>query len=65
MRNRALTILGLPLLAFTATTTALAQTGPTQMPWGQMTWGMVAVCVLGVIVLVLGAAALIKYLFFR
>ena len=43
---------------------ALAQ--PWQMPadW-HMPWPMVAVCVLVVIDLLLGAAALIKYLFFR
>jgi hypothetical protein len=60
---RTLMILGAPLVALGATR-ALAQTS--QMPMGmQMTWGMVAICVLFVIVLLLGAAALIKYLFFR
>jgi len=45
---------------------ALAQTGQMPMPMGgPMTWGMVAFCALVVIVLILSAAALVKYLFFR
>ena len=45
---------------------ASAQTGPMQMPLGwPMTWGMVAICTFVIAVLILGAAALVKYLFFR
>lgn len=62
---RTLMMLAAPLLAVGATR-ALAQTGQMPMPMGgSMTWGMVAICALFVIVLLLGAAALIKYLFFR
>jgi len=58
-------LMGGSLLALGATR-ALAQTGQMPMPMGgPMTWGMVAICALVVIVLVLGAAALIKYLLFR
>ena len=62
---RTLMMSGGALLALGATR-ALAQTGQMPMPMGgPMTWGMVAFCALFVIVLLLGAAALIKYLFFR
>ena len=62
---RTLMMLGGGFLALGATH-ALAQTGQMPMPMGgPMTWGMVAFCVLLVVVLLLGAAALIKYLFFR
>jgi hypothetical protein len=58
-------MLAAPLLTLGATR-ALAQTGQMPMPMGgQMTWGMVAMCILVVVVLLLGAAALVKYLFFR
>ena len=54
------------LLAPGVATPALAQTSPTQMSmdW-PMTLGMVAFCILVIVVLILGAAALVKYLFFR
>lgn len=65
---RGITVLtGLALLATGIATPASAQT---QMPmdWHMswpMTLGMAAFCILLLVVLVLGAAALIKYLFFR
>jgi hypothetical protein len=66
MRNTILTVSGLPLLSLMLAANALAQAGPTQMPMGgSMGWGMIAICALGVIVLVLAAAALVKYIFFR
>jgi hypothetical protein len=66
MRNLIVTMSGLPLLALTLATGALAQAGPMQMPiGGTMTWGMIAICALGVIVLILAAVALVKYIFFR
>lgn len=46
-------------------TAALAQTGQMMPDGWQMTWPMVAICILFVVVLLLAAAALIKYLFFR
>ena len=62
---RTLMMSGGALLALGATR-ALAQTGQMPMPMGgPMTWGMVAFCALVVIVLILSAAALVKYLFFR
>jgi hypothetical protein len=62
---RTLMMLAGPLLALGATR-ALAQTSQMPMPMGgQMTWGMIAVCALGVIVLILAAVALVKYIFFR
>jgi hypothetical protein len=36
-----------------------------EMMGGGMTWGMGLLCLVGVIVLVLVIAALVKYLFFR
>ena len=48
------------------TTRALAQVGQTPTPMsGEMSWGMAAICALGVIVLILAAVALVKYIFFR
>lgn len=59
-------IYGAPLLALVAAEPALAQTSQSPMPMGwEMTWGMVFICALVVLVLVLAAAALVKYLFFR
>jgi hypothetical protein len=56
----------LPLMALALATGVLAQAGPMQMPMGgQMTWGMIAICALGVIVLILAAVALVKYIFLR
>jgi hypothetical protein len=53
------------LLAQSLTAPAIAQSGQ-MMPGGwQMTWPMITVCILFVVVLLLAAAALIKYLFFR
>jgi hypothetical protein len=61
------TLFSASLLAASVVAPALAQDTTTQTPMmsGPMMWGMVLICVLGVIVLILGAAALIKYLFFR
>lgn len=55
------------LLEALMSTYALAQTGQSQTPMmgGQMTWPMMAVCALAIVVLLLAAAALIKYLVFR
>ena len=62
---RTLMMLGGGFLALGATR-ALAQTGQMPMPMGgTMTWGMIAFCILIVVVLLLSAAALIKYIFFR
>lgn len=66
MRKRIVMMSGLPLLALALASNALAQTGPMQMPMGgEMTWGMIAIRALGVIVLILAAVALVKYIFFR
>ena len=54
--------------AVLSATRAMAQTGQMSMPMpmgGPMSWGMVAFCILIVAVLLLSAAALIKYLFFK
>ena len=53
------------LLFLAATGDALAQAAPTQMPMGQMTLGMIVGCGFVAVVLLLVAAACIKYLFFK
>lgn len=67
MPNGIAALAGAALLVPTAAAPALAQAGPTQMPMmdGPMIWGMEVIHLLGIIVLILGAAALVKYLFFR
>jgi hypothetical protein len=66
MLNACKAIFAAAVLQTLSSVSALAQTGQMPMPvdW-QMTWPMALGCILVVLVLLLAAAALIKYLFFR